>query len=128
MKRPKLAKTKFGFYQYHPKPTEQYLRRYYEEKYFQEGRGSYAIRYKAEEVDYFRLKARLIYLKTSQLIDLSRKVAFLDIGCGEGWILNEFKEKGHEDLTSVDTELKRCTLSSWPTSSRAISLIPLTNK
>lgn len=90
-----LIKTKYGFYQYYPLPSEDELRSYYAEKYFQEGLGSYEVLYTDEEIEYFKIKASLVYLKASQLIDMNKKRTFIDIGCGEGWILNEFNKQGH---------------------------------
>lgn len=90
-----LIKTKYGFYQYHPLPSDEELQEYYADKYYQQGLGSYSVSYTDEEIEYFKIKALLIYLKTSQLIDMSKKRAFMDIGCGEGWVLNEFNKQGH---------------------------------
>lgn len=95
---PELVKTKYGFYQYSPLPSEDELRQYYEEKYFQQGRGSYSIFYTDEEIDFFKLKAWLIYRKTSMLMNMKKKKSFIDIGCGEGWVLNEFSKHGHTVL------------------------------
>lgn len=67
---PKLVKTKYGFYQYDPKPSDEELRDYYANKYYQEGCGSYSVTYTDEEITYFRLKAWLIYRKASQLADV----------------------------------------------------------
>ncbi len=92
---PELIKTKYGFYQYSPLPSIEELREYYANKYYQQGLGSYSVSYTDEEIQYFKLKAWLIYTKVSQIIDLNKKRNFIDIGCGEGWVLNEFNQKGH---------------------------------
>ena len=44
-KRPQLIKTKWGFYQYTPLPSEEELRQYYAEKYYQQAEGSYELLY-----------------------------------------------------------------------------------
>ena len=98
---PELIKTKYGFYQYLPLPTEEELRQYYADRYYQHGSGSYSILYSEEEIEYFKLKARLIYKKVSMLMDMKKKRSFIDIGCGEGWILNEF-EKRENTVLGVD--------------------------
>lgn len=95
---PKLIKTKYGFYQYYPLPSEEELQNYYANKYYQQGLGSYSISYTDGEINYFKLKASLIYRKASHLRDLQRKISFVDIGCGEGWVLNEFYRRGHTVL------------------------------
>ena len=93
--KPELIKTKYGFYQYSPLPSIEELREYYANKYYQQGLGSYSVSYTDEEIQYFKLKAWLIYTKVSQLIDIKKEKRFIDIGCGEGWVLNEFSKKGH---------------------------------
>lgn len=94
-KKAKLIKTKWGFYKYDAKLTEEELMDYYANKYFQQGHGSYSVSYTDEEIDYFRLKSQLIYLKISGLMNLEEKKKLVDIGCGEGWLINEFFSHGH---------------------------------
>lgn len=94
LKEPRLIKTKWGFYQYDPKPSDDELYNYYANKYYQEGRGSYSISYADEEISYFKLKAGLIYRKTSQLAEIGNDASLIDIGCGEGWVMGEFKQQG----------------------------------
>lgn len=88
-----LIKTKWGFYQYDPKPSDEELHNYYANKYYQEGRGSYSVSYTDEEIAYFKLKAWLVYRKISQLADIE-KGKLIDIGCGEGWVMGEFNRQG----------------------------------
>jgi 2-polyprenyl-3-methyl-5-hydroxy-6-metoxy-1,4-benzoquinol methylase len=90
----RLLQNRWGFYQYDPLPSEEELRIYYEQKYFQEGHGSYEISYTEEEISYFRLKAALVYKKTTQLISTVNGKRVIDIGCGEGWLMNEFHRHG----------------------------------
>lgn len=94
IKQPKCVRTKRGFYQYHPLPTDEELRDYYANKYYQEGRGSYEVSYSDEEISWFRLKSSLIYKKVARLVPDGRKKV-IDVGCGEGWLLAEFHQRGH---------------------------------
>ena len=94
LKEPELIKTRWCFYQYDPKPSDEELYNYYAKKYYQEGRGSYSVSYTDEEIAYFKLKAWLIYRKTSQLTNIEKKAKIIDVGCGEGWIMDEFKRQG----------------------------------
>ena len=94
LNKPELIKTKWGFYQYDPKPSDDELYNYYANKYYQEGRGSYSVSYTDEEIAYFKLKAWLVYRKISQLTNIEEKARFIDVGCGEGWIMDEFKRQG----------------------------------
>ena len=55
-----LIKTEYGFWRIStPLPTSQELAQHYSSKYYQEGMGSYSVDYLADEIDYFRLRARL---------------------------------------------------------------------
>jgi len=119
LKVPKLIRTKWGFYQYTPPPKE-YLREYYEKKYYQKGCGGYDVEYTREELDYFKLRASLIFQEIQKLSlgpyrggrasirsfnsseiyssssvpqDMSKKI-LLDVGCGEGWIMDKFFHLG----------------------------------
>ena len=94
LKEPELIKTKWGFYQYDPKPSDEELYNYYANKYYQEGRGSYSVSYTDEEIAYFKLKAWMVYRKSSHLVDIKKGRKLIDIGCGEGWIMDEFNRRG----------------------------------
>lgn len=94
----KLVRTKYGFYQYDPKPSDKFLAHYYARRYYQTGQGSYEVSYTKEEKKYFRLKASLIYRQWSLLANLTGGQTVLDAGCGEGWLLNEFFRQGHPVL------------------------------
>lgn len=89
-----LKKNKWGFYQYEPLPTEKELQEYYEKKYYQEGCGSYEIEYSEEEIAYFKVKASLIYREIGKLSRNMSDKKLLDIGCGEGWIMEKFFQSG----------------------------------
>ena len=93
LRKPKLIKTKWGFYQYDPLPSEKELQEYYEKKYYQEGRGSYEVVYSQEELAHFRLKASLIFQETNKIQGTAKKT-LLDIGCGEGWVMDKFAQSG----------------------------------
>ena len=90
-----LIKTKYGFYQYTPLPSPKEMREYYSQRYYQEGKGSYEVSYTEGELKYFRLKAKLIYKQLGRLRDLASGKSLLDIGCGEGWVLDRFLKEGH---------------------------------
>jgi 2-polyprenyl-3-methyl-5-hydroxy-6-metoxy-1,4-benzoquinol methylase len=89
----KLVKTSYGYWTYEPKPTQEELSDYYAKKYYQQGRASYELRYSGEEVSYFRLKASLIF-RQLRLILGKKFCSLLDLGCGEGWLLDKFHKEG----------------------------------
>lgn len=90
---PELICTEWGFYQYHPLPEEKELQEYYANRYYQEGLGSYEISYSDEELSWHRLKSWLIYRTIEKLSSNSKK--FIDVGCGEGWLLDKFYQRGY---------------------------------
>ncbi len=94
---PELIKTKWGFYQYDPMPSDVELHAYYADKYYQNETGSYSASYTLEEIDYFRLKAWMVRRKLSSLTDI-KEGRLIDIGCGEGWIMDAFKRHGFSVL------------------------------
>lgn len=94
MKQKKVIKNQWGFYQYDPLPSEKGLQEYYEKKYYQEGRGSYEITYSDEEIAYFKLKASLICRETMKLSHATEGKTLLDVGCGEGWVMDKFFQSG----------------------------------
>lgn len=91
-----LEKTEYGFYQHRPLPSQEELKEWYSKQYYQEGIGGYQVSYTNEELKYFKLKAELIYMEISRLRDLKIQKTVLDIGCGEGWILDRFFVEGHK--------------------------------
>ena len=105
IRRTTCEKTEYGFYQYRPLPSKAELQEYYSQKYYQQGKGSYDVAYTLEEINYFRLKAELIYKKLGHLRDLGKKKDVLDIGCGEGWVLDQFAKaalKFYSEVAQTD--------------------------
>ena len=90
----KLVKTKYGYYAVENPPSESELSDYYAKKYYQEARGSYEIEYDAEEISYINNKIEQRAYILDKHIPTNGTRTFLDIGCGEGWALNFFKQKG----------------------------------
>lgn len=93
---PQLILTKYGYWTYEPKPSPDQLAEHYAKKYYQEGRGSYAVSYSDEEVRYFRLRASLVFRQFSRLYKSHPNASLLDVGCGEGWIMDKFQREGFE--------------------------------
>ena len=91
---PRLVKTRWGFYTYEPKPSADELQAYYRDKYYQEGHGSYEVTYTEEEKTWLRLRDLVSGKMRSLLGGRCRRM--LDIGCGEGWLMDAFHRAGCE--------------------------------
>jgi len=88
----KLIKHELGFWTVSNKPLSDDLQKYYSEKYYQQGLGSYDLTYSEEEIVYFKAKIA----QRHQVIQRYFKGSgnFLDVGCGEGFALNFFYDSG----------------------------------
>ncbi len=89
----KTHKNDLGFFEISQKPTQIELEQYYEKKYYQEGLGSYEINYSETELAYIHNKIFQKEYILKNLLELRSK-KFLDIGCGEGFVMNHFHKLG----------------------------------
>lgn len=103
-----LTKHRLGFFQLKNKPSKNDLKKYYSDKYYQEERGNYRIKYTDEEIKYFYIKNEQMFSVASKLIS-SKNKRFLDIGCGEGYTMAFFKKKGWNTL-GLDYTSDACLL------------------
>lgn len=95
-----LVKNRFGFIEIDPKPSKEFLKEYYAEKYFQKDAGNYRAEYPKEELIYFKnrdIQKKIILEEYFQ----STTKRILDIGSGEGFTLKHFQEIGW-DVLGVD--------------------------
>lgn len=114
----RLRLHELGYWEVAEKPTMAELQSYYANKYYQEGKGSYALAYAEDELAYFRAKLEQRWHALKPL--LSPKVPqvplrVLDVGCGEGYALAFLREKGCEvrgfDFSSAGVESKNPSCS-----------------
>ena len=105
-----VVKNEYGFYELKKKPSSEELGDYYQNQYYQMAKGSYEKEYSKEEIEYFFNKVGQNYEVLTKLIDISKieKPSFIDIGCGEGWALNFFKDKGW-NITGLDFSSYGCS-------------------
>ncbi len=96
----KVVRNALGYYELEHKPTQEELKAYYADKYYQEACGSYESSYSEEEKGYFRNKTEQKYLlaKKHLKLDSKRQPRYLDVGAGEGWSLAFFYEMGWDCL------------------------------
>jgi 2-polyprenyl-3-methyl-5-hydroxy-6-metoxy-1,4-benzoquinol methylase len=90
----------FGFYELAKKPTEKEVFEYYEKKYYQENLGIYNHTYSNSELKY--IKNKIIQKENALSRFCSKKSGvLLDVGCGEGFSLAHYHQKGWQ-VTGID--------------------------
>ena len=96
----KYKKTE-GYISTSPLPSEEELRRFYADYYYQDPQtSSYQSEYDELEIEYKELKCKsLIYTLDSIKTESGR--TFLDVGAGEGFLLNSADKEGL-DVTGLD--------------------------
>lgn len=94
MNDPRLRYHELGFLEVIDPPSEEELSRYYAERYYQSERGNYRKEYSQEEYKYIRTKIA----QKAGIIEFIRGTnetgTLLDVGCGEGFTLAWFQERG----------------------------------
>lgn len=91
----RLKKHPLGYWEIQNRPTLHELQQYYVGKYYQQGTGSYELEYTKDELAYFKAKLEQREAVLRQyLVSGNSEVRFLDVGCGEGYALAFFRERG----------------------------------
>lgn len=91
-----LIKTKWGGYQYSPSPAVEELEEIYSKRYYQERIGSYSPHYTEEEILWWQVRAELIVMALEKMEGINSPVpSLLDVGCGEGWLLDAVYKRGY---------------------------------
>ena len=97
----KKLTTSGGFISTEPLPTTVELQKFYAETYYQAPKSStYQESYDALEINYKNLKCDTLIHALTRLNSLSDK-SFLDVGAGEGFLLNAANKNGYE-VTGLD--------------------------
>jgi 2-polyprenyl-3-methyl-5-hydroxy-6-metoxy-1,4-benzoquinol methylase len=95
-----VIKNKYGFYEIEKKPSLEYVKEYYEKKYFQNNCSkTYAHTYTENEITWMKNNIRIGHQMINSINDKGSKL--LDVGCGEGWTLQYFHEQGL-DVSGLD--------------------------
>ena len=107
----RLKRHALGYLELAEKPSLEELRDYYATKYYQEGRGSYELEYSEEEVTYFKAKLEQCwFVIKNYLSSETERRSMLDVGCGEGYALAFFRQKGWQvrglDFSAAGVESK----------------------
>jgi 2-polyprenyl-3-methyl-5-hydroxy-6-metoxy-1,4-benzoquinol methylase len=97
----KKKKTAEGFISATPLPSDLELKNFYAETYYQSPKSStYQKSYDSLEIDYKNLKCNAL-LHALKSLNSAKEKSFLDIGAGEGFLLNAADQKGF-DVTGLD--------------------------
>ena len=92
---PVLQRHQSGFFQVEPMPNAAELAAYYSEKYYQSPTSStYSVSYSTEELDLLKTRASLRRINAESLLGKTDSRVFLDVGCGEGWVMDSFFRNG----------------------------------
>lgn len=92
----KVKKNKYGFYELKNKPIAEEQALNFEEEYYQNEEGGHENNYPTEALEYFENKAVQREYIIRKILGEDRKLRILDIGCGEGFLLQHFLNKGAE--------------------------------
>jgi 2-polyprenyl-3-methyl-5-hydroxy-6-metoxy-1,4-benzoquinol methylase len=84
-----------------PRPTADALKAFYANEYFQASHGTYAADYSATERAHRDLIARLLLFAVRTARDGTDGGRFLEVGCGEGWLLAAAAAEGL-DIRGLD--------------------------
>ena len=92
-----------------PRPTPDELKAFYSNEYFQASHGTYAPDYSATEREHRDLIARTLLFAAQTARGDIQGGLFLEVGCGEGWLLAAAKAAGFEvgGLDFSDDGLRR---------------------
>jgi len=89
----------YGFYTLKNLPTDEEREAYYKDQYYQTDSAGYTVHYTLQEMNMFNAKLeQKLLLVDEHLCEGRRNYAFLDIGCGEGFAVAFFKQKGFSVL------------------------------
>lgn len=99
----KIITTELGYKTYLCPPSQEYLKEFYAQKYYQNPQGTYQEVYSSEENIQRDLRIELLHDFIQVNVDQTgtEDLDFLDVGCGEGFVLNYFSNIGW-NVTGLD--------------------------
>ena len=94
MKMPPLIRHPIGFLEFAEKPTKEELAQYYAEAYYQDDQAYYQKQYPTDELQHLTAKIWQKATLANQLWGLEKPGSVLDVGCGQGYALDRWRQMG----------------------------------
>ena len=107
----RLKRHALGYLEVTEKPSLEELRDYYAAKYYQEAHSGYELEYSDDELTYFKTKLEQCWFVIQNYLSPEvDRYSMLDVGCGEGYALTFFRQKGWQvrglDFSAAGVESK----------------------
>ena len=87
-----------GYLRIDPLPSKTELADYYSSDYYQNPHGTYSSIYTVEELQHKTIRNEFLFRVFTMGMDENGTKTFLDVGCGEGFLLSTFHKNGWETL------------------------------
>lgn len=97
----RLTRNTLGYLEVIDKPSPEELQQYYAQQYYQEERSSYRKTYSADELTFITHKIEQKHYLVERSALGGDRQSLLDVGCGEGFSLKWFSQKGY-DVKGLD--------------------------
>lgn len=87
-----------GYLRVDPLPSKAELAKYYASDYYQNPHGTYSSTYTLEELEHKNIRNEFLFRVFTAGLNEVRTKSFLDVGCGEGFLLSTFQKNGWNSL------------------------------
>ena len=94
----KFLREATGYLRIDPLPTVADLSEYYSSDYYQNPHGTYSSDYTPSELRHKRIRNEFLFKVSTELVEKDSQRRFLDVGCGEGFLIDTFNSNGWSTL------------------------------